>query len=574
MTSEGKRACGMGKKRVFLPVKLSSCSKHSVGRGSGGGVRRGPLVRRTHSPKTVPSPLSSPRSPVTKIIVGAAIPVDVFVPEAKSTLKHNSLGNANLCPVNSKLFKVKSLPPTVRGIAEAARILRNEKHDSEPTSGIIAFPCETVYALGCDATDRNVISKLITLKRSQLDLKVVSSTDNQTEDKFTFADPPVVYIASTAQARKMIRFRPPRTYALVRPKPASSAAGKTDDYPNRDSDHRTGTTSTSACGNAKSIKRTGEPNIDCPKLDKKPTNSDESKKETYPTAVLSEGSAVFARLASAFWPGPLVIFAPARHESSSFKKDDGLPNSILIKINTSCNKGNSEKSSSDEHLYIGLRCPSHPLSQRLLTETGVPLVAFTAKIQCGDNENPDNGRGSSDTTSTDISSSSTATTDPFFPTKASHIKNSEPNGSSTTDNTIIFHCIDGEDKREMFAAPTCELSMPSTIVCIDESNRTINVVRNGAVINAQDIENSLKTRFHGGKKNHTKSQILMGLLSKWKVVVTKPNAMLNVNGTCEAQEINPSFISSKKLEKENEKRNFLEQEPSLSAATHKKRKPC
>ena len=113
-------------------------------------VKRRGLVRRTHSPKTIPSPtLFSLIANVTKAESGEG-----------ESLKEGVKSNEDC-------LEVPLLPPTVEGIAQAARFIRGLKVDFDKVQpggtdgsadrGIIAFPSETIYLLGCNASDVNAI---------------------------------------------------------------------------------------------------------------------------------------------------------------------------------------------------------------------------------------------------------------------------------------------------------------------------------------------------------------------------------------------------------------------------------
>ena len=55
-----------------------------------------------------------------------------------------------------------------------------------------------------------------------------------------------------------------------------------------------------------------------------------------------------------FWPGPLTLI---------LEKKDLIPNEITAGLNT-----------------VGIRMPSHPVAQKLILESGVPIAAPSANI--------------------------------------------------------------------------------------------------------------------------------------------------------------------------------------------------
>jgi len=369
--------------------------KRKIPNGKGLAKRR-VVVRRTHSPKNTPSAFFPP----------------ILAPPSKNTLSN----------VDAVL-----VPPTVQGISEAAR------------SSIVAFPTETVYLVGCRAQNKEAIQMLMLVKE-QLQGKSHQCCPQIDLISRKFMNPPVLCINSIEQVKEIIHFNPPKSYALVKPQPASPTPSSS---PTR-------------------------------------TNVDPSSPLLQQQMLItrfSEGKIVLNRLVSNFWPGPFVIFVPTKDDATT-----RLPSEILIKVESS----GSFKS------FVGLRCPSHPLARRLIKATKNPIVTFSALT-------------SADTTSVCSSAAEVQTA----------------LQRATTSRKLIVPCINGEDKREVFAVPTCELGIPSTVVLIEEGKRQIHILRNEAAnkITPTDIQQALLRNCNADiKEQDQRYQTLRAVLMKWKVI--------------------------------------------------------
>src|SRR5258707_3965510 len=75
-----------------------------------------------------------------------------------------------------------------KGVAEAARILRE--------GGLVAFPTETVYGLGADATNGEAVAAIFAAKGPPL------------------FNPPIVHVAGIEEARRHVGLSP-RAHALA-----------------------------------------------------------------------------------------------------------------------------------------------------------------------------------------------------------------------------------------------------------------------------------------------------------------------------------------------------------------------
>ncbi|GMI42622.1 hypothetical protein TrCOL_g4588 [Triparma columacea] len=176
---------------------------------------------------------------------------------------------------------------------------------------------------------------------------------------------------------------------------------------------------------------------------------------------ISEGRAVFERLTEVFWPGALTIVAKAKKH---------------IPLKVSAGTG-----------FVGVRCPSHPLAQRILAACGVPVAAPSA-----------NRFGH------------------VSPTKAAHVMND----LGMSDIAVM----NGEDKRELFAVPTCEIGIESTVVKINDETREVIVLRRGA-ITQRELEEVMK-----GVSGRGQGEGVFQKVIEWKVVVVNTHEEMKGEG--------------------------------------------
>lgn len=113
------------KQKIMVNTSLSSSlhpSRNNNSNGGGSAVK----VRRTHSPKTIPSPKSSPVTP---------LPVS---PKTRVFLRNNN---------SACRLMVRRVAPTVNGVAEGARVIRPSNKVGGGGGTVMAIPTETVYCL-------------------------------------------------------------------------------------------------------------------------------------------------------------------------------------------------------------------------------------------------------------------------------------------------------------------------------------------------------------------------------------------------------------------------------------------
>lgn len=167
---------------------------------------------------------------------------------------------------------------------------------------------------------------------------------------------------------------------------------------------------------------------------------------------------------------------------------------ILPKIKENCNVDNN----GDNEYFVGIHCPAHPLSRKILHE-----------VYCGPSSsispNSRGGRprcsiaviggvvsGKENTESTfidpSLTSPSSATTTPKLATSSKQVANTmiqSPSAHTSDSNTATglndhIYVLDGEDTRESFSVPPCQFQCPHpTSLVIDGDDRTIYLLHNG-----------------------------------------------------------------------------------------------
>lgn len=245
-----------------------------------------------------------------------------------------------------------------------------------------------------------------------------------------------------------------------------------------------------------------------------------------PTVTFSESREVLDRITAAFWPGPVVILAPAKvrrvaevggaegkgGESSDCDFAPVLPPSILINAGSRKQDATGSDTGNQMRSYVGIRCPSHPLARRCLeevyyknAEAALPtgpraspgsaarghrhctrssvVIGFDASIPTAD-------PSSATKTPTSVAKPSASAT----PTKAKEVCvqllspsasrkkaacGSPPKEPSLTKDTIpAVHVLNGEDRREPFSHATCEFGPDAFVALIvDDEARTIRIVK-------------------------------------------------------------------------------------------------
>ena len=300
---------------------------------------------------------------------------------------------------------------------------------------------------------------------------------------------------------------------------------------------------------------------------KHPRPEKESDTESKFSAVtFSESHEVLNRLSSAFWPGPVTIFAPVKKvkskassplsktienvneesfsssiksscasltsltsESSddqppnlSFHEDEGegsvpiLPVSALISSNDLIGSHQDDI----EHHFVGMRCPSHPLARRILSEV------YEEK-EVKRKQSPRKGRNRIPGAVMGFSASILNSPNQPYSCKdvcSNLISIPLKENSSTIKPTV--HVMNGEDRREMFFVPAGQYKQNSTVsLVIDTPNRTVHIIRDDAEQNKEsggfDVrgDDVIRALHFAPKNQHSTvtSRAITSVLHKWKV---------------------------------------------------------
>jgi len=603
--------------KVSVPVPTSS----SVGgRASAGpfvlprsGGRRGGLVRRTHSPKTVTSPLSKPVNlseisicpapPITGVGVSVSRPRPIFpanlssggkkrkrkpvAPDAedssRSTKRQAAFmpamsGSSSSTSRNSKkandrkssssssrsrsrspksprsqktpsnpTARVLSVAPTVRGISEAARILRMstvEKKNCtdddalaahDEAAGILSFPTETVYTLttcvrikkqprssakqvarssssssvssmasttSCTSSssdyssERQASSSCDANTQSNTSLNTLLGLKGKGEESTMSAgqavgsdrDPPLLYVHSPSQHRQFYQFTRPKTFMIKK---------------------ATGDGDADAAGGAVNPSPSKRIHAESPVA--KGRQPGQVTQAMVPAVTFSESREVLDRVTAAFWPGPVAIYAPAKlrrvvNGDSINSPDDGivslvvspsggepfstdskqyapiLPASVLVR-RTALKDGRddaADEGTAQGTIYVGIRCPSHPLARRVLEE-----VYY--KNTSGARGSPGHRHCTRSNVVVGFDASiphASAAKSTSCPTRAREVciqllSPSPPRSTTrTSSNPPAVHVLNGEDKREQFSHVTCEFGAEASVsLIVDDASRTIRILK-------------------------------------------------------------------------------------------------
>mmetsp|Transcript_27069 Transcript_27069/g.42012 ORF Transcript_27069/g.42012 Transcript_27069/m.42012 type:complete len:481 (+) Transcript_27069:98-1540(+) len=419
------------------------------------------IVRRTHSPKNTPNtPLSSPTN------VGK-----------KRSMKHQLI--CSNAAVNSKELAnlTRLVPPTLQGVQKAANVLQN--------GGLLAFPSETVYLVGCDARKEASVESLL----KKLDrLKSSESTQSWHSPRYT------IHVPSVDEARCHFSFPPTRKYAYR--KPLKIRNGNTSNIFTQSGNSSERNDSTDSSSSTNSLASTYCSNTpDSPVSRSSSTSPDPTNEYKLVYCKLSESREVFERLAEAFWPGALTIIA------KSTWKSVGQYHKYLFAEGDK--KMKSAADDVQQSYYIGVRCPSHPLAQRILKEAGVPVFVSSAYQR---------EKGTAMTQASNVFQE--------YSVPSSEETNIEDDEQEFSD-TEVLSVVNGEDKREIFVVPTCEVGKEATIVRIDEARAHVVILRAGGGPSKEQIKRALYRLPVCAGDVPTSQLITTALLrKKWKVVET------------------------------------------------------
>mmetsp|Transcript_28079 Transcript_28079/g.39472 ORF Transcript_28079/g.39472 Transcript_28079/m.39472 type:complete len:734 (+) Transcript_28079:289-2490(+) len=535
------------KRKLQGPPNIICTLSTAAATGSGGPPshkkRKGGLVRRTHSPKNVPSPKSTPVKPLPQKRLQQQHQQS---PGMQHQQHHQQQSSPPLMPPISPRLSLRHVAPTIKGVSEGARVVLN--------GNIMVIPTESTY-VACtvchlatggnintssknktsinDANDTNSDNTNITTTNSKrcLELMIlanvkaaataaavaVTKANNANNNAVpapvakrasptpygVYYKRPLVLVQSVMDVGNIIPL-PIKVYAVQRP-PATTSTTSTATNASSIPEHAA--FENGANGSQQPLTLDASTN----------SNSNDNNNSTSATsnvikAAFSETRQVLQRLASLYWPGPIEIYVsveqkrqtnegtygtatatPATHadgglppvEQRNYPKELLQPFPLPLKqreTNTRCHVH-----------YVGFKCPSHPLTGRILTEvtnqqkqkqkqsaTASPIKENTLASPTGstvnDNHTNDKKRSNAAIATNmfvmGVDCYSVAASS--YCTKATEVCDSLLIQSSSSYNHKAAYVLDGEDKREMFVVPTCQIQ-DTTSLYIDAFHRCIYI---------------------------------------------------------------------------------------------------
>ena len=209
----------------------------------------------------------------------------------------------------------------------------------------------------------------------------------------------------------------------------------------------------------------------------------------------NESRVIFQRLADLFWPGACIIYLSPESQAPS-----GLVQNHIVTAK------NGQRVSKP---FIGFRCPSHPLTVRVQKQlqqssTCSPLVLVGSSVREGSAigetiEGTIEGYSSSSDSSISLASS------PLL--KAKDVIRKFGESISSLDSTV--RVLQGEERKEIFAVPTCQFEDVVLECWIDAPSRQITLKgRSKRTVQAR----------HVLTPSNTKNAVLRSVLQHWKVV--------------------------------------------------------
>jgi hypothetical protein len=225
-------------------------------------------------------------------------------------------------------------------------------------------------------------------------------------------------------------------------------------------------------------------------------------------STMNESRVVFQRLADHFWPGPVLIYltvppatvvSPAaggqlHAEPRQHPPHPKVPQALLHWGPDHEDK--SDNNSNAQRKYVGFRCPSHPLSVKVLRQVNRPVFSRTESGSTSDGSSMSSSFMNASTTRKVLVTSSIAALSQKKKTindtpcglllhgkevalqLASQLRNKHvqhQNLSTTSAATALpsVHILQGEEKREMFTVPTCQFQDEWLECWIVQESRTV-----------------------------------------------------------------------------------------------------
>jgi len=359
-SSYSSSECARGR-TLYLPLKKRRRRSANNGNGRGGRSRspsRSPSPKRSSSSSP---PLSSLKKP------SSSSPVPAGGAKAPTALPPRVVGGGGLDEV--PLAEVRTVSPTVRGIAESARILlslgRGPSSPPGPQStpskfegaghddaggGVLSFPTETVYSLACCVSVRNFVRRSARIgggPRSNSASSTGSTGSSGAEEALVKAEgrggsQGTVAAGCGDGGPAMSRLL--RIKGRHSPAPEPSVVGAAPSYPHssildrdvplvylHDPSHSrrfarfskpktfvlkpaplAPTAESSQAQTSHRNSPTKDENKASSSSDPKEATDKTPRQRMRPAVTFSESREVLDRLAAAFWPGPAVVYAPVK----------------------------------------------------------------------------------------------------------------------------------------------------------------------------------------------------------------------------------------------------------------------
>jgi hypothetical protein len=194
-----------------------------------------------------------------------------------------------------------------------------------------------------------------------------------------------------------------------------------------------------------------------------------------------EGRLIFQRLADQLWPGPVILYSQLH---------SGAPDALVQRATTSSNTGPVTTQ------FVGFRCPSHPLSVKVVRQIHTPRSEPMVMVGLPLSRRKTSTEEVLLFKATDVAYQFAQMALPSFPTEY------QPKAS--------IHILQGEDKREIFSVPTCEFQDHWLECWIVQESRTV-ILKGTSQRKLPQLEHLLRTA-------PTKNRVVQSVMGQWKVV--------------------------------------------------------
>ena len=297
-------------------------------------------------------------------------------------------------------------------------------------------------------------------------------------------------------------------------------------------------------------------------------NNGATPQVTWRAIKFSESYEVLKRLSSTFWPGTSTIYAPVRLRATKSKADmsdsqdsastcsSNPPGGSISSLSSESNENKSQLESScdpsfpilpnsallskgelfqergkeDGTYYVGMRCPSHPLTRRLLANAyssgNIPHDKSAVR------KKPLRGAVVGISPQLHVSKGTRSNSNPVT---AEIVRENlaSPQHTDTADEQpkATIHVLNGEDTKECFSVPSCQFAdSPSASMIIDSPTRTVFIRRERKLpqaspnerspsdVTAQDVLDVLHQITRQPDEGSAKLRVIDAIMQKWTVV--------------------------------------------------------